>query len=51
MLCDIEIQNTPTIVTDDEKAIERAEDNRRNREEVSSTAGILPYASAPLFRA
>jgi hypothetical protein len=34
MLCDIEVQDTPTIVTDDEKAIERAEGNGRNREEV-----------------
>jgi hypothetical protein len=34
MLCDIEVQNAPTIVTDDEKAIERAEGDRRNREEV-----------------
>src|SRR5258708_767300 len=34
MLCDIEVQDTPTIVTDDEKAIERAEGDRRNREEV-----------------
>src|SRR5580692_10110521 len=34
MLGDIEVQDTPTIVTDDEKAIERAEGNRRNREEV-----------------
>jgi hypothetical protein len=34
MLCDIEVQDTPTIVTDDEKAIERAEGSRRNREEV-----------------
>ena len=34
MLCDIEVQDTPTIVTDDEKAIERAEGNRRNTEEV-----------------
>jgi hypothetical protein len=34
MLCDIEVQDTPTVVTDDEKAIERAEGNRRNREQV-----------------
>ena len=34
MLCDIEVQDTPTIVTDDEKAIERAKGDRRNREEV-----------------
>src|ERR1700738_4132038 len=34
MLCDIEVQDTPTIVTDDEKAIERAEGDRRNSEEV-----------------
>jgi hypothetical protein len=34
MLCDIEVQDAPAIVTDDEKAIERAEGNRRNREEV-----------------
>jgi hypothetical protein len=34
MLCDIEVQDTPKIVTDDEKTIERAEGNRRNREEV-----------------
>src|SRR5260221_2428666 len=32
MLCDIEVQNAPTIVTDDEQAIERAEGDRRNRE-------------------
>ena len=34
MLCDIEVQDAPTIVTDDEEAIERAEGDRRNREEV-----------------
>jgi len=34
MLCDIEVQDAPTIVTDDEKAIERAEGDRRNSEEV-----------------
>ena len=30
MLCDIEVQDATTIVTDDEKAIERAEGDRRN---------------------
>src|ERR1700681_2294092 len=34
ILCDIEVQDTPTIVTDDEKAIERAEGDRRISEEV-----------------
>src|SRR5882762_581291 len=34
MLCDIEMQDAPTIVTDDEKAIEHAEVDRRNSEEV-----------------
>jgi hypothetical protein len=34
MLCDSEAQDTPTVVADDEKAIERAEGDRRNREEV-----------------
>jgi len=34
MLCDIEMQDTPTIVTDDKKAIEHAEGDRRNHEEV-----------------
>jgi hypothetical protein len=34
MLCDIEVQDTPAVVTDDEKAIERAEGDRRNSEEV-----------------
>src|SRR5216683_6143758 len=34
MLCDIEVQDTPTIVTDDEKAIEHAEGDRRNSKEV-----------------
>jgi hypothetical protein len=34
MLCDIEVEDTPTVVTDDEKAIERAEGDRRNSEEV-----------------
>jgi hypothetical protein len=34
MLCDIEVQDATTIVTDDEKAIERAEGDRRNSEEV-----------------
>ena len=34
MLCDIEVQDTPTVVTDDEKAKERAEGDRRNSEEV-----------------
>jgi hypothetical protein len=34
MLCDIEMQDMPTVVTDDEKAIEHAERNRWHREEV-----------------
>src|SRR6266404_712143 len=34
MLGDIEVQDAPTIVTDDEKAIERAKGDRRNREQV-----------------
>jgi len=34
MLCDIEVQDRPTVVTDDEKAIELAEGDRRNSEEV-----------------
>jgi len=34
MLCDIEMEDAPTIVTDDEKAIEHAEGDRRNSEEV-----------------
>src|SRR5260221_10327509 len=34
MLCDIEVQDAPTIVIDDEEAIERAEGDRRNSEEV-----------------
>src|ERR1700738_502052 len=34
MLCDVEVQDTPTIVTDDEKTIEHAEGDRRNSEEV-----------------
>src|ERR1700731_1408053 len=34
MLCNIEVQDAPTIVTDDEKAIEHAEGDRRSREEV-----------------
>ncbi len=34
MLCDIEVQDAPTIVTDNEKAIERAESDRRNSKEV-----------------
>src|ERR1700751_1346744 len=34
MLCDIEVQDPPTVVTDDEKAIERAEGDRRNSEKV-----------------
>ena len=34
MLCNIEVQDAPTIVTDDEKAIEHAEGDRRNTEEV-----------------
>src|SRR6266853_1630638 len=34
MLCDIEVQDAPTVVTDDEEAIERAEGDRRNGEEV-----------------
>src|SRR5712664_3362043 len=32
MLCDIEMQEAPTIVTDDEKAIEQAEGDCRNTE-------------------
>jgi hypothetical protein len=34
MLCDIAVQDAPTIVTDDEEAIERAKGDRRNREKV-----------------
>jgi hypothetical protein len=34
MLCDIEVQDTPAIVTDNEKAIEHAKGDRRNSEEV-----------------
>jgi hypothetical protein len=34
MLGDIEMEDTPAIVTDDEKATERAEGDRRNSEEV-----------------
>src|SRR6266852_4377372 len=34
MLCDIEVQDATTIVTDDKKAIERAEGDRRNSKEV-----------------
>jgi len=34
MLCDIEVQDARSIVTDNEKAIEHAEGNRRNSEEV-----------------
>jgi hypothetical protein len=34
MLCDIEVQDAPTIVTDGEKTIEHAEGDRRNSEEV-----------------
>src|SRR5258706_4309909 len=34
MLRDIEVQDTPTIMTDDEKTIEHAEGDRRNSEEV-----------------
>lgn len=34
MLCDIEVQDTPTVVTDDEQTIEHAEGDRRNSEEV-----------------
>src|SRR5258708_29912888 len=34
MLGDIEVQDTPTVVTDDEKTIEHAEGDRRNSEEV-----------------
>jgi hypothetical protein len=34
MLCDIEMQDAPTIVTDDEKAIEHTEGDRWNSEEV-----------------
>ena len=34
MLCDIAMQDAPTIVTDNEKAIQHAEGDRRNSEEV-----------------
>jgi hypothetical protein len=34
MLCDIEVQDAPKIVTDDEKTVERAECDRRNSEEI-----------------
>jgi hypothetical protein len=34
MLCDVEVQDAPTIVTDDEKTVEDAERDRWSREEV-----------------
>src|SRR5258708_940900 len=34
MLCDVDVQDMPTVVTDDEKAIEHAEGDRRNSEKV-----------------
>ena len=34
MLCDIEVHDAPAIVTDNENAIEQAERDRRNREDV-----------------
>src|SRR6267142_568873 len=34
MLCDMKVQDAPTVVTDAETAIERAEGDRRNSEEV-----------------
>jgi len=38
MLCDIEVQDTPTVVTDDEKAIERAESDPTSGSRRGSTA-------------
>jgi len=34
ILCDVEVQDVPTIATDEEKAIEQAEGDRRDSEEV-----------------
>jgi hypothetical protein len=34
MVCDIEMQDAPTIVADDEEAVEHTERNRWHREEV-----------------
>ena len=49
MLCDIEVQDTPTVVTDDEKTIERAEGDRRNREEVhrGNRFTVIPEKGKP----
>jgi hypothetical protein len=49
MLCDIEMQDTPTVVTADEKAIERAEGDRRNREEVhrGNRFPVIPEKGKP----
>jgi hypothetical protein len=40
MLCDIEVQDAPTIVTADEKTIERAEGDRRNSKEGPSRQSL-----------
>src|ERR1700741_1231044 len=49
MLCDIEMQDTPTVVTDDEKTIERAEGDRRNSEEVhrGNRFPVIPEKGKP----
>jgi hypothetical protein len=48
MLCDIEVQDTPTVVTDDEKTIERAEGGR-NSEEVhrGNRFTVIPEKGKP----
>src|SRR5260370_3521568 len=49
MLGDIEVQGTPTIVTDDEKTIEHAEGDRRNSEEVhrGNRFPVIPEKGKP----
>jgi hypothetical protein len=40
MACDVAVQNSSTIVDDDEEAVEHGESDRRNREEVDRRDGF-----------
>jgi hypothetical protein len=41
---DVEVQNAPTIVAEDEEAVEHAEGDRRNREEIHRRDGLAVIA-------
>jgi hypothetical protein len=49
MPCDVEVQNTPTIMTDDKETVEHTERDRRNREEVhrGNSLAVISEKSEP----